>query len=136
MRTFFRRTYYLWIVTRILVALAFVISIAGILLKGSLKDVDEVLINLFSLVYLITQIVLTVQELSQRTVSRWAEIFTGVFSIMLAIGLTYIFFMGYPSSHNWVMLILPVWLAIFGIRYHTGNNSLLFRGEDTEDGTA
>jgi hypothetical protein len=117
LRTFFQRSYWFWVISRIAVVLLFVISMVQIMGEGDLRHPDEVLVNAMCLVGALVQGILAVIELARGTKPAVLRISGGLFLVLFSVGLLVLFAIGpVKDGLAGVLLIVAIWFLLLGLR--------------------
>lgn len=117
LRTFYQRSHWFWVISRIVVVLLFIISLVQILGEGDLRHSDEVLINGICLFGALVLGILAVIELSRGSKPAWLRISGGVFLVLFSLGLLVLFAIGpVKGGLSGVLLIVAIWFLLLGLR--------------------
>ena len=117
MHNFYQSTYWFWVISRIVFALMFLISMVQIMSDGPLRHGDEVLVNGACMVGMTVLAILAVIEIARGTKPTWLRISAGVFMCLFGLGLLLLLFSGKVHGGLVMLLVLfIVWFVLAGVR--------------------
>lgn len=117
MRTFYAGSHWFWVISRVLFATLFVISIAQLGAEGGLRGADARLVNTAIAIGTLVIAVLAILEMARAKKPVWLRISGGVFMSLLGLGLLSLFFFAQVRSGLEIVLALFVlWILLAGLR--------------------
>ncbi|WP_460552273.1 hypothetical protein [Ferruginibacter profundus] len=114
MKNLFYSSYYLWVISRLLVIILFGYSLVEV--AGAERHLNsiEFLVNFLFFIYLILNLVLCIKELQGHPKSKIIAIITGSFSITMSAIAIYLL-MSFRTRYTEIAYMLAFWLLLLGL---------------------
>jgi uncharacterized membrane protein len=135
MRSFFYSSYYFWVVSRAVLILLGLISLVSIFSMGRLNNI-ELLVNFSFIIYLIFHAIIFIREISKANQSRVLKIITGIYSIVVGLGIIIVitlFGSNKSSGNDLIAFIFSSWIVLLGLFDFVILNKKEIEPDDTED---
>ena len=113
MKSFFLKSYYFWIITRIIFCVALFISLIAIFQEARLSSM-ELIVNLVAVVYWIILLLIIIRQLAGAQRMRIMSYAVGVISILIGIILLVLPFMTEVISLPAIVLF-SIWMLALGV---------------------
>ncbi|TCC90225.1 hypothetical protein EZ428_13165 [Pedobacter frigiditerrae] len=126
MKHFFHRTYYFWLITRIIFIAGAILDSGRMFDKG--LDTLDVFINCSIIIYLVLMIYNTINEFRNALSSAVTKYIVGVLSLVLAVAIIVV-----VATHDSRLMVLAtcfvIWIVLLGIF----DLSILNRSDETKE---
>ncbi len=109
----FKSTYYLWIVSRVLLIILFTSTIHFLTTKE--MDIGNVIVLIIISLYILSMILTFIQEIRKRIVSKILISYNSIFSVFFGIISTIASVQILGFKDTLIVLFLPLWWILFGI---------------------
>ena len=110
LKTFFRKTHYFWIISRVILIILFLLVVVN--QKFESKPSFGIVYGIIA-VYVICMVYLSILEFTKKDAPKIIKIFTGGFSIFFGLVILYLLIFQF---NGFVVLAfcVPIWLIIYG----------------------
>lgn len=117
MKSFYQRSYWFWVISRVVIVLMFIISMVQIGKVGLMRGQDVSLVNGVCMVGCTAQAILAIIEISRGKKPTWLRLIGGVFMVLFGLGLCVVFAMGMVRGGlGFLLLLFVIWFVLAGVR--------------------
>jgi hypothetical protein len=117
MRTFYARSYWFWVISRILFVLLFVISIAQIASTAGPSGAEILLANTAMGIGTLVIGTLAILEMARSKKPTWLRLIGGIFMSLFALALIgVLLFANVKNGLHLVLFLFILWTALAGLR--------------------
>ena len=117
LRSFYKSTHWFWVISRIIIALTFIVSMVQIMGMGGMRYGYEVAVNCISLIGVLMLVLLAIKEIGRQPKPTWMRISAGVFLLLFGAGLLVLLAIGpvTPGLRPF-LFVLTLWFLLLGLR--------------------
>ena len=112
LKTFFRKTYYFWLVSRILYVIIFTIAIINL---PNENNIPKISVKLLFVIYTLAILHLSVLEILKKYQPIFIRRFVGIVSILFGIFLNYLLIFEFNQRFVILAFVVTFWIILYGI---------------------
>tara|TARA_R110000868_G_scaffold6454_3_gene36612 strand:+ start:7003 stop:7437 length:435 start_codon:yes stop_codon:yes gene_type:complete len=121
LKTFFRKTYYFWVISRLLYIVLFTIAIINL---PNEKSIPKISVKLFFAIYTLAIFLLSILEILKKDQPKFIRKFVGIVSILFGIFLNYLLIFEFNQRIVILAFTLTFWIILYGIWEITKKSTL------------
>ena len=110
-KTFYAKTFYFWVVTRIFYSIIFSVAISNL---DNWIDIPRISVNVFFIIYLLSIIYLSINGLLKKDQPKLIKWFVGIVSILFGIFLNYLLIFEFNQTYVFLAFTFTFWVIFYG----------------------
>lgn len=112
LKTFYQKTYYFWVITRLLYIIIFTIAILNLPNENNLP---KIFVKLLFGIYVLSIIFLSILEFLKKNQPKLIRQFVGIISILFGIFLNYLLIFEFNQNFVILAFLVTFWIILYGI---------------------
>lgn len=123
MKLFFKKTYYFWIVSRLLLIVLYTCTIN--FRNNPNYGIGNICVNILIIVMILLMVTLFLFDLLEKHAPKIIQLIPGIFNILFGSLLFYLVLQFISTGFELLIQLIPIWIILYGIFEITNNKKTI-----------